>query len=104
MDTDQMIGAVPDALIAAEYAVPNTAPGRGEVVVIEGGAFTVRLNVAEALPNALLAVTEKEAVPIVVGVPLIRPAEAFKLSPGGSDPPTTDQVSGVLPEAVSVSE
>ena len=38
-----------------------------------------------------VAVTVKENVPAVVGVPVMSPAE-LRLSPGGREPPLSDQV------------
>jgi hypothetical protein len=46
----------------------------------------------------------KVVVPAEVGVPLITPLDAFKVSPLGSAPPVTDQVIGLLPPALSVCE
>ena len=68
------------------------------------GAFTVRLSCLDPLPNALVAVTVKVAVPAAVGVPAMTPVELFKVSPAGSEPPVTAHVIGVLPEALSVCE
>ena len=48
--TAQVMGVVPEAVSVCEYAVPTSPDVNGEVVVIEGAAFTVRLNCREALP------------------------------------------------------
>ena len=72
--------------------------------MIDGAAFTVRLSCVELLPKALVAVTVKVATPGVVGVPLMTPVEAFKVSPAGSVPLVTAHVIGALPEALRVWE
>ncbi len=41
------------------------------------------------------ACTVKLAVPVAVGVPVIAPVEELKLSPAGSEPLVTDQVSAL---------
>ena len=41
--------------------------------------------------------TVKLAAPEAVGVPLIAPLDAFKVSPAGSDPTEMDHVYGVVP-------
>jgi len=70
------------------------------VIVTLTGAFTVRLSCLELLPNALAAQTVKATAPCAVGVPLMRPVEAFNVRPAGGAPVVTDHVIGVLPEAV----
>ena len=102
--TAHVIGVLPEALRVCEYAVPDCAAGKGEVVVMDGAAFTARLSCLELLPHALVAVTVKAAAPNAVGVPPMTPLEAFKVSPAGNEPPVTAQVIGVLPEALSVCE
>ena len=52
-----------------------------------------------------VACTVKLAVPVAVGVPVMAPVEAFRLSPAGSDPLEMDQASApVPPVAASVCE
>ena len=48
--TAHVIGVVPEAASVCEYAVPARAGVNGEVVVIDGAAFTARLNCSELLP------------------------------------------------------
>ena len=53
-------------------------------LVIEGGVGnTVITKVALPVPPALLALIVTLLVPVTVGVPLIRPVLALKLSPAG---------------------
>jgi hypothetical protein len=52
----------------------------------------------------LVTVTVKAATADTVGVPLMRPVDAFKVSPAGSAPLATAHVSGVLPDAVRFCE
>jgi hypothetical protein len=52
----------------------------------------------------LATVTVNVAVPDAIGVPERIPPDVFKLSPEGRAPLLTAHVSGVLPEAASVSE
>ena len=80
-------------------AVKVAVAGANETLT---GAFTVRLSCTELVPKALVALTVKVAVPNTVGVPLMTPVEAFKVSPAGSAPPVRAHVIGVLPEALSV--
>jgi hypothetical protein len=71
-------------------------PDGREVVVTESGAAeTVIDKLAEAVLAGLLesvTVAVKLEVPEAVGLPVIAPDEAFKLSPVGSDPDVSDQV------------
>jgi hypothetical protein len=70
-------------------------PGR-EVVVTESGAEeTVIDKLAEAVFTGLLesvTCTVKLEVPVAVGVPVMAPLEALRLSPPGSEPEVTFQV------------
>jgi len=88
----------PVAARVAEYAVPTVPPGR-EVVVIESGRpeITTIDRLAVAVIGGLwesVTATVKLKVPTVVGVPKMTPVEALRVSPGGSEPTDTDQVSG----------
>ena len=71
-------------------------PGGREVVVMESGAVeTVIDRLAVAVLGGLLesvAVTVKLEVPEALGVPVIAPLEALRLSPAGSDSVITAQV------------
>ena len=70
-------------------------PGR-EVVLTESGAEeTVIDRLAEAVLAGLLesvTCTVKLEVPAAVGVPVMAPVEALRLSPAGSEPLVSDQV------------
>ena len=59
---------------------------------------------AEVLPAVLVAVTINVETPAVVGVPLMIPEVAPKLSPAGSVPLVTLHVMGAVPVAVNVCE
>ena len=66
-----------------------------EVVVTESGINIVIDRLAEAVLAGLLesvTVTVKLEVPEAVGVPVIAPLEALRLSPAGSEPDVSDQV------------
>jgi hypothetical protein len=71
-------------------------PDGREVVVTESGAEeTVIDNLAEAVLAGLLesvTVIVKLEVPEAVGLPVIAPDEALRLSPAGSEPPVSAQV------------
>jgi hypothetical protein len=96
---DHAYGVVPlTPAKVAEYATLTTPAGKGEVVVIEGGAA---LMVIESVCMAVLAAlsvtrTVKLTGPAVVGVPLITPPED-RLSQGKGVPAARDQVYGVVP-------
>jgi hypothetical protein len=65
------------------------------VVTESGTAESVIDRLAEAVLAGLLesvTVTVKLEVPELVGVPVIAPLEALRLSPAGSEPPVSDQV------------
>jgi hypothetical protein len=71
-------------------------PDGKEVVVTEKpGGETVIDRLAEAALAGMLesvTVTVKLEVPELVGVPVIAPLEALRLSPAGSEPLVSDQV------------
>jgi hypothetical protein len=71
-------------------------PDGREVVVTESpGGETVIDRLAEAVLGGLLesvAVTVKLEVPVALGVPMIAPLEALRLSPVGSEPLVSAQV------------
>ena len=70
-------------------------PDGREVVVTESGINIVIDKLAEAVLAGLLesvTVTVKLEVPEAVGVPVIAPLEALRLSPAGSEPLVTFQV------------
>ena len=51
-----------------------------------------------------VTVSENPYVPGLVGVPVIRPCDALRVSPGGSDPDTDQTYGGLPPVADSVTE
>ena len=62
-------------------------PANGEAVVIVSCGFTVSLNCWETVAPLLSVIwIVKLAVPVVVGVPLIRPLAEFSVSPAGKAP------------------
>ena len=65
----------------------NTAPTLPWTVIallmIGAGGFTVRVNVAEPVPPALVADTEIVLTAAPVGVPLITPVAEFSSNPAG---------------------
>ena len=68
------------------------------VMEIAPGAFMVMLSCAFAVsPFASVTTTVKVLAPVAVGVPLIAPELAVKLSPAGNAPEEMDQVYGVVP-------
>ena len=72
--------------------------GKEEVVMVSGGATTVRLSGCAAV-NELASVTwtVKLLVPVPVGVPEITPVLAASASPVGKVPEEMDQLYGVVP-------
>jgi hypothetical protein len=87
--------APPEAWKAREYAVPWVPEGRAaEVIDRVAGAMTIEKLadlVCAGLPESA-AVTVKEEVPAVVGVPKMIPLALFSVSPAGRLPVVTDQV------------
>jgi hypothetical protein len=78
---------------SATWALPATAASA------VGAVGTVDPTVIDRLAEAVLAglfesvtVTVKLELPAAVGVPVIAPDEAFRLSPAGSAPEVSDQV------------
>ena len=70
-------------------------PPGSEVVATESGIFIVIDRLAVAVLAGLLesvTVTVKLEVPVAVGVPVIVPLEALRLSPAGSEPLVSAQV------------
>ena len=69
--------------------------GREVVVTDRPGGETVINRLAEAVLGGLfesVTVTVKLEVPVAVGVPVIAPLEALRLSPAGSEPLVSAQV------------
>ena len=60
----------------------------------------VRYNVA--FPTEFAALTINSNFPVVVGMPVIAPVDAFRFNPTGSIPSIIAQVIGVVPVAVSL--
>jgi hypothetical protein len=78
---------------ALEYDAPFVADGKLEVVIASGATVTAidseTALVCAGLP-ASVAVAVKLEVPIVVGVPEIRPVEEERASPAGRAPAVMD--------------
>ena len=99
--TLQLYGAVPPlACSVVEYAVPVVPPG-SDVVVTNGGWAVAATTILSAFVAGLFAAsftcTVNDAVPNVVGVPLICPVELFSVRPAGKEPEVIVQVYGVVP-------
>ena len=72
----------------------------GEVTLMLKPLLAVAAGLAESVAR-----TVKLKVPLAVGVPVMAPVAAFKLSPAGSEPLVIDQVYGAVPPlAASVAE
>jgi hypothetical protein len=103
---DHVNGAVPpDSAVVCEYATVAAPFGMGEVVVIAIAPLIVIVSawVAPA-PAESVTLTVKVDTPAATGVPLNTPP-ALKVSPAGSEPVETNQVSGAVPPvAASVCE
>ena len=101
-EIDQLYGVVPPlAASVAVYAVPTVPPLSDVVVTCTGvtAAATTMLKLFVVLcAGELESVTFKvnDAVPAVVGVPLICPA-LLSVSPAGNAPEEIDQLYGVVP-------
>ena len=103
--TLQVYGEVPPlACSVVEYAVPVVPPG-SDVVVTVGGCTIVATTILNACVPILFAAsfscTVNDAVPAVVGVPVICPVELFSERPAGKKPKVTDHVYGVVPPLAS---
>jgi hypothetical protein len=78
-----------------EYPVCVCVAVASDVVVTDGGAFTVsesELDEAAAPWESVTVRTSPEVVPVAVGVPWILPFEVSKLSPAGIDPVSVHDV------------
>ena len=96
-ETDHVYGGVPStAASVCPYVVPTVPSGRLVVVIVGGGTGAVATEIESACVSLCVAASVTLAVkgdtPVVVGVPVIAPVEAFKVSPAGSDPESSDQV------------
>ena len=99
--TLQVYGVVPPlACSVVEYAVPVVPPG-SDVVVTNGGCAIVATTILNAFVPVLFAAsvtcTVNDAVPAVVGVPLICPVELFSERLAGKEPEVRDHTYGVVP-------
>ena len=72
------------------------------MVVTVGISVMTILRFIVSFPATLVALTVKLYVSADVGMPVIAPVEAFKLSPAGKLPLVTVQVIGVVPVALSL--
>ena len=95
----QLYGVVPPLPASVvEYAVPLCPAGTELVVICTGVTAAATVMLSDCV--AVFGVGEVESVtfavklklPEVVGVPLICPDVAFRLSPAGSAPELTDQL------------
>src|SRR4029078_9541643 len=89
-----------DASIWYEYGAPAVAVGitRGEDTLTEAATsikYATTATLAASAASVAWIVTAY--VPAVVGVPEIRPVDAFSVRPAGSAPPATDQVTTPFP-------
>jgi hypothetical protein len=93
---DQVYGGVPPVTATvAEYVVPTVPLGREAVVMPPLGAITIeRAAVAVRAVGVVesVTVTVKSEVAAAVGVPVMAPVEASRLSPAGKVPVVTDHV------------
>ena len=91
-DSVEAIGGIAVAAGVCEYAT-LTSPSASVLVEMDGGAPIVIASalVAEA-PRLSVTFRVKFVVPAVVGVPVIAPVVALRLSPAGSGPGDSDQV------------
>jgi hypothetical protein len=77
---------------------PNAGPLSGVTFVTVGPAETAEIMIARlfvavcAGEDESVTVTVKVELPAVVGVPVMAPVEAARLSPAGSDPVVTAQL------------
>ena len=97
-DNDHVYGCAPPVATAVcEYAT-LTSPSASDVVVIDGAA-TMLIDSALVADAPTLSVTfnVNPTGPAVVGVPVIAPVLALRLSPAGSGPGDRDHVYGAVP-------
>jgi hypothetical protein len=84
----------PVAVIAFEYDVPCVPEGKLEVVIERAGTTTTNDRetdlVRAGFPESV-TVAVKVVVPVAVGVPVIKPVLAARLSPAGRLPVVIDQ-------------
>src|ERR1035441_9530697 len=85
----------PAAWRVCEYAVPTTPFARDVVVTVSTGGAIVRLKLALAVcadePESVTLNVSGVAVMGVLGVPLIKPVDAFSDNPAGKVPAVTCQ-------------
>ena len=99
----------PVAVSVCEYAVPMVPPGSDVVVMERGVAVMVRVRLTLAVsagePESVALKVRGVAFTRLVGVPPIKPVEAFSVNPLGKVPEVNCQVCApVPPTAVSVCE
>jgi hypothetical protein len=93
----QEYGVVPPvAARVCEYAVPITPFGSEVVVMMNAPGMMVNVRLAVAVcagePESVTLKVSGVALAMAVGVPLIRPEEAFNVNPAGKVPPVSCQV------------
>ena len=62
------------------------------------------VDVVAVASSASVTRTAKENAPTIVGVPLIRPFDAFSVSPGGSAPELSANPYGAVPPMTPIEE
>jgi hypothetical protein len=92
----------PMAPVAAsvwEYGVPTTPFGSDVVVIVNWAMVRVRFPVAvcAGVPESVALKVNGVALAVAVGVPLIRPEDAFSVNPAGRVPEVNCQLTAPLP-------
>jgi hypothetical protein len=92
-DNDQVYGSVPPVAAAVCEYTTLTSPFKSATVVMDGAAAIVIDNALVVVaPTLSVTFSVNPTVPAVVGVPVIAPVLALRLSPAGSGPGDSDQV------------
>ena len=82
----------PEAITVWEYPTPTSPFGKEVVEMVTPVMVIDRLAAGEVMLSLSFTVTLNEAVPVVVGVPLMAPLEELRERPAGRDPLETIQV------------
>jgi len=92
-DNVQVYGCVPpDAAAFIEYATLTSPFGRAVVVIDGAEAMVIDNTLVADAPTLSVTFSVKFTIPAAVGVPVIAPVLAFKISPAGNGPGDNDQV------------
>jgi hypothetical protein len=86
------VGGSVSTVGAALDPVVVVGPAQFGAIAMDWGCVAVN-----AVGLESVTCTVKSKVPGLVGVPVIAPSEAARLSPGGGVPDTTDQANGAVP-------